>query len=715
LTLGRRWAWGLAAALVAAGSLLVVAPQLPFDRAAGAADSPVTVTVTPTELLGDGQLLTVTIKTTAGFPAIAAEMQVCKHGVDFQTSAGSRPNNDFFPGGNSCPDKPVSTSANLVVTDSSVADNAATERGAVSRYRVGVGTQTWKSAVDNSDQSITCGPDAPCDLVVEVRAGPQGERATWTPVKVPLSFKDDDPIAGCGGPATGVLLSGGADRLQDAWISWTLDDCHRDGRQGGASRAVFNGEGTAVNAFATGKLDIAYSATGYGNEAGLLDEANRASPRPVIAVPVALNAAVIAVAGGRRNDTGVKVPYEDLRLTLPEVAGLLSGGSQGIQPHFGEVFPRNPELNENFFDTGSPSFLVGAPAEAESSSWFVTNHLTKNVPGDWKVPDQPAFGEDRGRTRGADAALALADPSYALSLTTLSGRPPLANAVAKVVTRNDTQGGIWVLTDLETATALGMTVVKVANVDGTFVPVNASSVTAGVKSMQETDNGLLLPNPKAVDKVDDVTPYPLAFVEYALVPAEPLVDKDCKLRSDSQALLSTWMEYVTGRGQEHLPAGMVPLTPELQQRAEQAIAQIGKAPITGDCAGAETTSTTSTTVKPAATTTTTRPATTATTTAAASTPTTAPARRRSSGSTSRSTTATTLPPPAVVVSAPPATADTVELATVPAFAGRQSVGWFGTLLALLGLTALSGLAAVIASGRALPPGLRPRRGRDAPG
>ena len=57
-----------------------------------------------------------------------------------------------------------------------------------------------------------------------------------------------------------------------------------------------------------------------------------------------------------------------------------------------------------------------------------------------------------------------------------------------------TQGGIWLLTDLETATALGMTVVKIANQNGDFVPVDQASVVAGVKSMKQTDNGLLLPD-----------------------------------------------------------------------------------------------------------------------------------------------------------------------------------------------------------------------------
>jgi hypothetical protein len=709
----RRWAWGPAAVLVAAASVLVTAPGLPFEGAANASGDPITVTVGPTELLGDGQLLTITIKTASDTPVSAARIQLCRDGFAYQPNRGIQPNEDFNTGWNNCPPQPVSTSANLFYDVATVHDNAPTPAGSISKYRVGIGTQTWTSqADDHSAQTISCGPESPCDLVVEVRNGTTG---VWNPYVTKLSFKDTDPIAGCGGPATGILVSGGSDRMQDAWIGWTLDHCHQDGQQGAASRAVFNGEGTAVNAFATNKVDFAYTAAGYGDEVALLDAANRDSPRQAIAVPVGLNAAVLAVAGGRISGGGVKLPYEDLRLTQEEVASLLSGGAPTFIPS-SALFSRNPELAENFFDTGaSAGWLVGAPAEAEANSWFFTQQLLENVPDAWKVPDQALYGSDADRPRGADAALALASPSYAQSLTTLSGRPPLANGVAKVIQRNDTQGGAWVLTDLETATALGMTVVKIANANGDFVPVDQASVTAGVKSMKQTDNGLLLPDPKAVDKVDGVTPDPMAFVEYALVPAEPLVDKDCKARTDSQALLTGWLDYVTGDGQQKLPAGMYPLTPELAQQAQTAIAQVGQAPVTGTCAGQVEIAPPTTTTTPAPTTTTTAaPASTGGTTDGGSTggtATTGGSTRRAGGSNRSPAVAT----PSVAPGVAPTVSDggdKVALATVPAYAGRRSVGWVGTLLALLGLTALSGLAAMAASGRGLPDSLTTRRGRD---
>ena len=545
---GRR----VAASFVCAASLLAIFPVV-LGGHAGAADAPFTVTVDPVDLLGDGQLVTVTIKTTDEYPLVAAEMRICRLGPEYKSRKGPRPDPDFDVGGPNCPDKGISSSADKSLTDSTVSQNAATPAGSVSRYRVGAGKIQW-TQIGGGEQSLTCGPQDPCALVVEARGGKDG---TWTAVPVQLNFKEDDPIAGCGGPADGILLSGGSDRMSDAWVGWTLDDCKQEGRHGGTSRLVPTGEGPAVSSFANGSLDMVYTAAGYGDEVGLLDETVE-HPRQAIAVPVAINAAVLGVFGGRRNETGVKVPYDDLRLSLEEVAGLLSAGSQGIQPHFTDVFARNPELDGNFFDTGNRAgFNVAAPAEAESTSWFATNHLLRTVPGAWKVPDQAAFGDDAGRARGADAALGVADPSYALSLSTLSGRPPLAKAVAQVLQSQDTVGGAWVLTDLETATALGMTVVKIANVDGDFVPVTPASVKAGVESMEETDNGLLLPDPEATEPVDGVTPYPLSFVEYVLVPAEPLVDAQCTARSDSQALLTSWLEYVDGHGSGAPPRGDV--------------------------------------------------------------------------------------------------------------------------------------------------------------
>jgi hypothetical protein len=94
---------------------------------------------------------------------------------------------------------------------------------------------------------------------------------------------------------------------------------------------------------------------------------------------------------------------------------------------------------------------VRRDCRAEATSWFATRHLDTLRPEAWRVPaNAGVFGSDAGLPRGADAALAIAAPSYAGALNLFSSRP--------VLERNlnvNGFGGLWVLTDL--ATALGLT------------------------------------------------------------------------------------------------------------------------------------------------------------------------------------------------------------------------------------------------------------------
>ncbi len=99
---------------------------------------------------------------------------------------------------------------------------------------------------------------------------------------------------------------------------------------------------------------------------------------------------------------------------------------------------------------------------------------------------------------------------------------------------------------------------------------------AAVADMTPDAQGLLQPDPTPADP----NAYPLTYVEYALVPAQPLVDATCAPRTASQAQLVTWLKYVTGDGQKVLPDGLQPLTPALQTAAATAIAQVGATPNT---------------------------------------------------------------------------------------------------------------------------------------
>jgi sortase A len=156
-------------------------------------------------------------------------------------------------------------------------------------------------------------------------------------------------------------------------------------------------------------------------------------------------------------------------------------------------------------------------------------------------------------------------------------------------------GPLWVLTDLATARALGMTPVSIENANGEFVAPTEESMRAAVSTMTLNESGALVPDPSApagagttggVGAQANVPAYPLTFVQYAMTPAEPLIDTStCTARADSQALLSNWLNYVIGPGQEKLAAGLVALPDSLKTQAQQSLTRVGASPVTGPCAG----------------------------------------------------------------------------------------------------------------------------------
>jgi hypothetical protein len=60
------------------------------------------------------------------------------------------------------------------------------------------------------------------------------------------------------------------------------------------------------------------------------------------------------------------------------------------------------------------------------------------------------------------------------------------------------------------------------------------------------------------------------MVEYALAPSDPLPAERCA----SGPLLASWLEFVTGDGQQALPEGFVPLTGDLAAEAADAVDQV---------------------------------------------------------------------------------------------------------------------------------------------
>jgi hypothetical protein len=188
----------------------------------------------------------------------------------------------------------------------------------------------------------------------------------------------------------------------------------------------------------------------------------------------------------------------------------------------------------------------------------------------------------------------------------------------------------------------------------------------------------------------------MTFVEYALVPAEPLVNADCSPRADSQKLLTNWLTYVTGEGQAKLPVGMVALPDNLRKEAADAIKKVGTTAST--CAGGAAVQ--------------------------------SPALGGGGGPAGSAAPPLAIPPPESAASpavgsplpgigssdlpadsgvgsdasALPSDATSQDAAdrgtrqlaaAIPAFAGRRSAGWGSSALALLGVIGLSSLALVV--------------------
>jgi hypothetical protein len=560
--------------LVLVSMMVTVLPRIETARAENI-PTPWSVTAGPTTRVTDGQSISINVTAPLENPVAAVKAQVCRSGVTYLPSFDSDPDPDFAIGGVNCPSIPISTSADLTVADVGVAANATKPEGQTFSLFVGVGTVQWQDNL-GADQSLTCDPTHPCSLVVEVRGIDGAGDFRWIPAVFTLDYLTDDPISGCGGPAEGIISAGSSDSLLQAWISTTLDQCKRPGAQVGAATAQsFAGEGAAMDSFSRKELDLVYSGLGYDPKArlGLGMASDPLVARGSVAIPIALDAAVLAIGNGKAGPNGNKVPYSnDIRMTLDEVTAMVTGGPQQMNDHLGPIADRNPELATTGIFNQYSSISVGAPSEPESTSWIVTNHLDLLRPDGWKVPESGAFGPEAGLSRGADASLALASPSYQGVLNLYSGRTILDKTIK--TQGRDTYGGIYAIVDRATALALNMSPIRIENANGDFVAPTSESMNAAVPLMEKTADGRLLPVP-GMTSTSAIQPYPMTFVVYAIAPKAALVDSSCVARTTSQKLLADWLTYLTTEGQGSLGQGLEPLPADLRTEAAAAIAQVG--------------------------------------------------------------------------------------------------------------------------------------------
>ena len=530
--------------------------------------------MTPFDDISDGTRIRINLQTDSAHPISSAKAQVCRSGVNYGTSTFFVPNDDFRIGGANCPSVPISTSGDLSAQASNTFTNAVRPGGDTFTIAAGVGTVAWNDT-NGAAKSLTCDAQNPCDLVVQVRGIGSDGILRWVPYIQRLTYRIDDPIAGGGGPAAGLISSASSERNTRLWVDLTLAQCKAPGAQAGAlSSASFAGEGSALEMYSRSDVDFVYSSVVYDSAPGLGrgDSSDPLTPRESALVPVALNATVLAVGNGYQGANGDKLPYSNVKLTLDEVAALLSGGPDQINSYLSAIYARNPQLQGTGMFSTSSSIRLGAAPDKESTTWYSTGILDSLRPNIWKVPNTGTFGIDAGRDRTAVTSFALADPSFQGVINLFTGTSILDKTIK--AQGNGDYGGIWAVTDLATARSLGMTVVQIENAAGAFVEPTQASMLAAVSAMTTASDGRLIPNYSAT-AVQNVEPYPLTFVEYAVAPLKPLVDDRCNPRPTSQELLTDWLTYVTQTGQQNLPDGMEAITPSMAQTAQTQIALVG--------------------------------------------------------------------------------------------------------------------------------------------
>ena len=569
------------AALILVAGLSVAGPS--SVSSAQTPDAPFTVTPSQTANLSDGQPVDLDVAMRSDLTAVSVNAYVCRPGVAYTENASLSTNS-----GNCPVSVPISASADVSNWVLRTYESGHKARGTII---AATGTAEWTSTITSERFSLTCDPTHPCLLVVRAQVRTtSGSVVSYFDTSTTLSYQDSDPTASCGGAAPGALRSAGAERMLPAWREWTLADCNAHPANGGAvTLSPVPDEGVAVTDFAADQRDIVYAAAGQG-EPGF----TASTPRATVATPVAVNAVVLAAAGGSFPDNdpswpaGLRKPYSDIKLTAPEIAILLGQGQSFLDIQRGtDVLARNPELGRVFpaSDSKPPMALAGASA----LSLYMTRYLDYFADADWKAGPADGFAP-RGMTANLGVPESPSEPTFANSLSVVSDPSQVDKTVygriLNIIPSN--LGPQWVWTDLATATRLGMTPVAIPNANGEWVTPTPASLAAAVPTMTRQSNGMLAPNITTTA----AGAYPLTIVEYALAPAEPLVDTACAPRTESQKLLGDWLNYVTGDGQAKLPHGFVGLTPALQAEAAAAIAKVGKTTSTCNSGPGPTTTTT---------------------------------------------------------------------------------------------------------------------------
>ena len=460
--------------------------------------------------------------------------------------------------------------------------------------RAGTGAATKTSPALGTTHSWTCDRTSPCKLPLVISL--PGSKSVFD-VSTLLTYRDDDPTAGCIGAASVDLPSSAPDRLTEQWAAWTVRQCAGGPK---ATTASFENDGRATSEFADGSVDLAYTAVPPGT-AGF-----GPATRPAVATPVALNATVLAAAGyypSTSSVAGVRLwrHIDHVDMTYQEAAALLSGHLTLDEDLQNSLIARNPELASQ---TGAIGFtLPGGLAGPQATTQFASSLLAKTQAAGWAYPKSASkYGEHAGQPLGAFGDYNSLFNSLAM-VDLATGKPQIVGDMYRKLAEKPEAVSLvtFYLTDLATARQLGLAPVALGNGTGPFVAPTEASLTAAAPSLQVDANGFSTPATSG----QAAGAYPLTFVEQAISPATTILDATCKPKAGTAAAIKAWLSYVTDAGQDPAAladAGLVPLTPALRSAAKASLAKIGaSAPTTGPCAPAtSTTTTTSTTAVPTA-------------------------------------------------------------------------------------------------------------------
>ena len=462
--------------------------------------------------------------------------------------------------------------------------------------------------------SVNCLPSQPCTFALAIwteNVLTPGQIAVYF-VGVPASFVASSAGLACTSPAAGQINSESPDRLGETIIQLGIAAC-RSGYADSQGLTFNLGSGTsddeALCAFAAGSVDLAYSAVGYGPQGSAFMPSNcaggAAPQRSYVAVPIALNAVVLAHTANSVQPTpyrsfGTAVSdYPQLKITVAQFAQLVSnGGFEDVsgsgqetsdsgtwRSQLGQgLLALNPSLSSGSQASCSACAVVGsgsgvgvaATSGTDATTYLATRFLNVVAPSQLvSAPDaQAAFpSEPLGTVSNFGA------PPPAYDVQTYTGRSILVHYTTPL-----SGSAWWALTDAATAAATwgglddfalqSSDSLSVAPANATYVAPTTASMEAAAANMTAQPDGTLLPDPQG-GPVNGVEPYPLTYVEYAIAPAQPLLNANCTANTAGQTALHEWLTFLVGQGQQDLPAGMAPLPSSLTAQAQAAIAKIG--------------------------------------------------------------------------------------------------------------------------------------------